>query len=92
MKKQIKVLKEIFQVGKEITPKEISKATGLTKREVYSALRSLYRRMLIKKRRVMGKKDSQEEIGYKSPPNNTILVRINDDSIRRARELTEKEE
>lgn len=81
MKKQEKVLKELYWIGKKTDINEILEVTEMSKEEIYEAIRHLKRRGLIKVTREIGK------AGYKSPPKGKIYLEINYNSLKRIKNL-----
>ena len=81
MKKQIKVLKEIYRSRGNITVNELVIMTELTKRQVYNALHDLKNRKLIIK-----KKESSSAKQH-IPPKNKIYIEVNTPILKRIREL-----
>jgi len=75
------ILRELKDIGREMGVEELSRSTGLSKRQVHNALTDLKRRKLIDKRVEFGK------AGYKVPPKGKIYVQIREGSLKRIRKL-----
>lgn len=85
MKKQERVLNDLYVFGRKETIEEISRHTGLTKRQVYDALTDLKNRHLIRKElrtRSMGYTDVSS--------GGTLYVEFDIKSIKRIKKILGK--
>ena len=78
------VLLSVWMEKGEVDVKTISKDTNLSERKIHKVIKHLLNRRLIKKRLTFG------NAGYKKPPRKRLLISINKDREEKIRKILNK--
>jgi len=75
--KQHRILREIYQIGKNVSVEELVKATEMSRSEIYTGIRSLKRRGLIKTEYKFF------NAAHKHPPIKELIIKMRESSMGR---------